>query len=205
MRSKDVVGIRLLSVVASVLLACPLGSASLALLHAARKSTLDPSSVTTFDGRVELVKSPVNPAPSVTVLWFLDASGSSDPEEARANISSLYSQMHGRRLRLAVLRNGVADVTGPLTTRAQLERALADTASSEKAASGPELLDALNENSAKLGAKWSAVLLVGHLPKLDPDVESYAQALLRKSFATQQLRVFLLSSQAENQRWTRLF
>src|SRR5271170_8311325 len=102
MRSKDVVGIRLLSVVASVLLACPFGSASSALLHAARKSTLDPSSVTTFDGRVELVKSPVNLDTSVTVVWLLDASGSSEQQEARANILSLYSQMHGRRLRLAV-------------------------------------------------------------------------------------------------------
>ena len=193
------------SVLALVLLACPFSGASSALLHAARKSTLDPSFVTTFGGRAECAKSPARPDASVTLLWLPEHPGSPGQEEERAYVLSLYSQMRGRRLRLAVLRNGVADVTGPLATRAQLERALAGIASPEEAASGPELLDALNENSAKLGAKWSAVLLVGHLPKLDPDVESYAQALLAKSFATQQLRVFLLSSQAEDQRWAPLF
>src|SRR5271170_98604 len=94
----QVVGMQPFSVLALVLLACPFASASSALLHAARKSTLDPSFVTTFGGRAECAKSAVKPDTSVTVLWLSDTLGSAEREAERASVVSLYSQMRGRRL-----------------------------------------------------------------------------------------------------------
>jgi len=196
---------RAFSVILLAILSCPFAMASSALLHAGRKSSLDPSFVTTFEGRTPLVASPVKPDPSLTVLWLLDTLIPAEQDEARASVLSLYSQLRGRHLRLEVLRGGTADLMGPFTSRAQLERALAAFETPAGNASGPALLDAMNANVSKLGSNWSSVLVIGRLPKLDLDAETYAQALLARSFATQQLRVFLLASDREDQRWIPLF
>jgi hypothetical protein len=145
-------------------------------------------------------------------------------DKAKVDLVSLYTRSSGRALRLAMVQNGTVDVLGPFTTRVRLEHALADldgqpaavevgdNAAAPPAANGPmtpadstPLFDVLAANAAQFGSDWSAVLLVGQLPKLDPAVMSYAEALLSRRFTTAQLRVFLLSPATDDEAWGPLF
>jgi hypothetical protein len=168
--------------------------------------------LTTFGGKVEFSVLPIKPETPLSVLWLIDTFDSAALDRARADIAALFKQMHGRPLRLLVLRGKDMEAYGPFVSISRLNRTISDFQLEEGApsaatgtnplAESPSIVDLIDQNIAQLGSGWSPVLLIGTLPKADEAVSAYAQALLLRNFTNQQLRVFLLPMAGDGDSWT---
>jgi tetratricopeptide (TPR) repeat protein len=201
--------------IALLTLSRPDAFSSTALLHGARGSAPLPAAVTTFGGAAEFTAVHVTPVAPLTVVWLIDTFDAAKLDRARTDLASLFREIHGRPLRLVVLRGKDAEASGPFLSGTRLERAIADIELTDAStapgttpstpAPGPGILDAISDNADQFGSRWSPVLLVGDLPKVDEAVSGYAQALLARSFTAQELRVFLLPMTDEANSWSPLF
>ena len=197
-----------------VLLACGPSIASTTLLRSSSKTSPELGQVLTYAGKIDPVISNVKVATPVTVVLLTDSLSPEEIETVKKEVLALFTSLHGRPFRLAVLGRGSMGVAGPFTSRIQLKSALGEvTARVDSAAANVsnapvpslQVLDNLCASAQQLGGDWSRVLLIGEFPVLEASAREYASALLLRAFSNAHLQVSWYAFSGGSDAWFSLF
>ncbi len=194
------------AILAMSLVICTPASASSALLRSNGPAPTDLAPVKAYGGAVQATITPVRPSGSLTVVLLTDAMDPAILEGLKTDLVAVFDGLHGRSFRLAVIHDGVIDVSAPVLSRAKLQtvlRAITSLAATSASAASP--LDVVVSNVQQLGSKWSQVLLVGDFPGLGREGKDYTSAVLLRAFAAQQLRVSWFPLTPADDAWLPLF
>lgn len=187
---------------------CRVATGTSVLLHPAPGGAPGLLSVQTYTGKADPIVTPVKPSASVTVVLLMDTLSPAELDSVKKDLLALHTSLHGRPLRLALVRNGSLGVAGPFSSRALLKSALTQVqpaADPSESVSPSAALDTLSAGAPQLGADWSRVLLIGEFPALDPSAIEYASAVLLRAFGSQHLQVSWFAPAGGSDAWLSLF
>lgn len=157
------------------------------------------ASATDFRGSHVVTETFVEPAHRITLLLLLDTLSEADLKPLQPAVLKLLRDIAGKaELRIALLGNGAIQFAGPFSAPLQLRAAWREIpAPAQLVPRTPESAVALAGQIVtavpRLGDSWSHVLVAGRIPAIPADAAEYAGAWALNSFATQRIRLSILS------------